>query len=87
MAVRRLNNNLNVISSKLAFYRKKKGLSQAGLAEKLNLLGIFIHKNDINLIEANKRTVKDYELWGFVNALDITFEDLFTDIETTIESG
>jgi len=25
-----------------------------------------MHKNDIYLIEANKRTVKDYELWGFI---------------------
>lgn len=55
------------------------------MARKLNLLGIPIHKNDIGLIEANKRTVKDYELWGFVIALDINFDDLFADIKSKLE--
>lgn len=44
-----------------------------------------IHKNDIWLIEANKRTVKDYELWGFVKVLNIDYADLFKDIENKLE--
>jgi len=51
----------------------------------LNLLGIPAHKNDICLIEANRKTVKDYELWGFVKVLGIHFEDLFLDIENKLE--
>lgn len=77
MSVRKLNNKFNVISDNLKKYRKMKKLSQAGLARKLNLLGIPAHKNDICLIEANKRTVKDYELWGFMKVLEIRLEDLF----------
>ena len=85
MAVRRLNSNLNVIGDNLKKYRKLRHLSQAGLARKLNLIGVQAHKNDICAIEANRRTVKDYELWAFVKILDIKFEDLFQDIDKKIE--
>lgn len=81
MAVRKLNNNMNVIGSNLRYYRKAKHLSQAELTQELNLLGIPIYKNDIWLIEANKRTVKDYELWGFLKVLDISFNELFNGID------
>jgi len=56
------------------------------LTQELNLLGINMHKNDIWLIEANQRTVKDYELWGFVKILKIQYEDLFNGIENKLES-
>lgn len=85
MAVRRLNNNLNVIGDNLRKYRKSKHLSQADLARSLNLLGIQAHKNDICAIESNKRTVKDYELWGLAKILDLSFDDLFKDIEKKLE--
>lgn len=85
MAVRKINNNLNVISDNLKKYRKENGLSQANLAEELNSLGISIHKNDIQLIEANKRSVKDYEIWGFIEVLKISFEDLFFGIKDKLE--
>lgn len=86
MAVRKLNNNLNVIGENLRKYRKEKHLSQADLMKDLNLLGINMHKNDIYMIESNKRTVKDYEIWGFMKILNISFEDLFKGIEEKLES-
>ena len=61
MAVRKLNNNLNVIGENLRKFRLEKHLSQANLTMELNLLGINLHKNDIYMIENNKRTVKDYK--------------------------
>lgn len=85
MAVRKLNNNLNVIGKNLRSIRKKKHLSQADLIKDLNLLGINMHKNDIYMIEANKRTVKDYELWGFTKVLNVSFEDLTKGIEDILE--
>ena len=45
-----------------------------------------MHKNDIYMIESNKRTVKDYEVWGFLKILGISFEDLFNGIEDKLES-
>ncbi len=85
MSVRKLNNNYNVISTNLRKYRKSKHLSQSNLAKELNLIGVSIHKNDISLIEANKRTVKDYELWSFIKILDIPYDDLFDGIQDKLD--
>ena len=85
MAVRKLNNNLNVIGENLRNYRKEKHLSQADLTMELNLLGINLHKNDVYMIE-NKRSVKDYEVWGFIKVLNISYDDLFAGIEDKLES-
>ena len=85
MAVRRVNNNINVIGENLKKFREEQDLSQANLVAKLNLLGIPIHKNDISLIEKNKRTVKDYEVWGFIKVLDLKFEDLYSNIEEKLD--
>ena len=81
MSVRKLNNNLNVIGENLRKYRKEKHLSQANLTAELNLLGINLHKNDIYMIENNKRSVKDYEVCGFIKILNITYDDLFAGME------
>lgn len=86
MSVRKLNNNLNVIGENLKRYRKQKHLSQANVTNELNLLGINLHKNDIHMIENNKRTVKDYEVWGFIKILDISYDDLYAGIENKLES-
>ena len=86
MAVRKLNNNLNVIGENLRNYRKEKHLSQADLTMELNLLGINLHKNDVYMIENNKRSVEDYEVWGFIKVLNISYDDLFAGIEDKLES-
>lgn len=86
MAVRKLNNNLNVIGENLRNYRKEKHLFQANLTMELNLLGINLHKNDVYMIENNKRSVKDYEVWGFIKVLNISYDDLFAGIEDKLES-
>ena len=79
MAVRKLNNNLNVIGENLRNYRKEKHLSQADLTMELNLLGINLHKNDVYMIENNKRSeIKKryplylaFEKYGIENLKDI----------------
>lgn len=85
MAVRKLNNNLNVIGENLRKIRIEKHLSQANLTMELNLLGINLHKNDIYMIENNKRTVKDYEVLGLMKILNISYNDLFEGIEKKLE--
>jgi len=87
MSVRKINNGLNVICKNLQKYRKLQGLSQEELASNMNLLGIPTIKNDISAIENNKRTARDYEVLGFVEVLNITFEDLFTDVKTMLEKS
>lgn len=86
MSVRKLNNNYNVIGENLRKYRKEKHLSQAALTMDLNLLGINLHKNDVYMIENNRRSVKDYELWGFIKVLNISYDEIFNGIENKLES-
>lgn len=48
--------------------------------EKLELMGISIHKQSLYDIENNKRTVKDYELFGIAYVLGIDVNDLLADM-------
>lgn len=85
MSIRKLNDNFNVISENLIKLRMAKHLSQADVANDLNLLGINIHKNDISRIEANARAVKDYELYGFAKVLGVSILELLDGIEDKLE--
>lgn len=44
-------------------------------------MGISIHKQSLYDIENNKRTVKDYELFGIAHVLGIDVNDLLKDIK------
>ena len=74
--ITKFNGNMNIIGRLLKKYRTKKGLSYEQLANKLELMGISIHKQSIYDIENNKRTVKDFELFGLAYVLKIDVNDL-----------
>ena len=78
--ITRFNGNMNVIGRLLKEYRIKKGLSYEKLSAKLELMGISIHKQSLYDIENNKRTVKDYELFGIAYVLGIDVNDLLADM-------
>lgn len=69
--------NVNLIGSHLKAFKETKKISQEQLCNKLSLLGITLYKNDIYRIENNKRTVKDFELWGIAKVLNLSINDLF----------
>ena len=78
--IAKYNGNMNVIADLLKEYRTKKKLSYEQLAAKLELMGISIHKQSLYDIENNKRTVKDYELFGIAYVLGIDVNELLKDI-------
>ena len=78
--ITRFNGNMNVIGRLLKEYRIKKDLSYEKLSAKLELMGISIHKQSLYDIENNKRTVKDYELFGIAYVLGVDINELFEDI-------
>lgn len=78
MNFNKYNNNFNIIGKKLKIIREEKHISQDQLSNKLALLGITLYQSDIFKIESNKRTVRDFELWGITSVLDITSEDLYS---------
>lgn len=79
--ISKFDNNMNIIGYQLKKYRQKQNLSYEQLSAKLDLLGISIHKQSLYDIENNKRTVKDYELFGLAYALRIDVNDLLIDIK------
>ena len=51
-------------------------LSQKGLADKMQLIGIDLDKNVIQRIEAGKRFVTDIELKGFAEIFEVSLDSL-----------
>jgi transcriptional regulator with XRE-family HTH domain len=51
-------------------------LSQKGLADKMQLIGIDVDKNAIQRIECGKRFVTDIELKAFAEIFDVTLDSL-----------
>lgn len=78
--INKFDGSINVIGRLLRKYRTEKNLSYEKLSAKLELMGIIIHKQSIYDIEHNRRTVKDFELFGLAKALDIKVDDLLQDI-------
>jgi hypothetical protein len=72
--------NLNLIGPMLKEKRIKKGMSLETLSSKLLLLGINIPVTSLHRIENNQRTVRDYEIGGFIVALDLDIEELFNPV-------
>ena len=83
--ISKYNGNMNVIGRLLKEYRNKQKLSYEKLSAKLDLIGISIHKQSLYDIENNKRTVKDYELFGIAYVLGIDVNDLFKDIKKDLK--
>ena len=80
--IARFDGNMNVISKLLKEYRMKQNMSYETLSAKLELMGISIHKQSLYDIENNKRTVKDYELFGLIYVLKIEVNDLIKNIDS-----
>lgn len=78
--ISKFDNNMNIIGYQLKKYRQKQNLSYEQLSAKLDLLGISIHKQSLYDIENNKRTVKDFELFGLAYVLGIDVNDLLADM-------
>ncbi len=51
-------------------------LSQKGLADKMQLIGIDVDKNAIQRIECGRRFVTDIELKGFAQVFEVSIDKL-----------
>lgn len=81
MPYKLFNGKTNVVSDIVAQKRKEKRMSYSNLADKLDLLGISLYKNDLFLIEKNRRIVRDFELIALCEVLEINYKDLSKLIE------
>lgn len=83
--IRKLNNNVNIVGTNIKKFREQQKLSQPDLCTKMQLIGVTMYIADIYEIENNKRLVKDFEIKAFCIALNITFEQLFSDTDQFFE--
>ena len=81
MPYKLFNGNTNVVSNLITQKRKEKNMSYSDLSNKLQLLGISLYKNDLFLIEKNRRLVRDFELIALCQVLNIDYNELSKLIE------
>lgn len=66
----------NISGREISRLRKNNNMSQRELADNMQLLGLDIDKNAIQIIEAGKRFVTDIELIVFAEMFKITVDEL-----------
>ena len=72
-------NAKNIIGSKVRALRMERHLTQAALAEQMQLLGIDCTDLTILRIESGKRFVPDYEIKALAKILQVSYEYLLDD--------
>ena len=66
----------NLCGVRVAAARKRMGISQRELADRLQLCGLDVDKNAIQRIEAGKRFVTDIELVALSKTLALSYQEL-----------
>ena len=67
----------NLIGPNVRKYRLQKGWSQQLLANKLELIPIYICRGSISRLEDRVRTVTDFEAAALAETLGVSIQDLF----------
>ena len=83
--IKKFNGKKNVVAKQIRKYREEQDMSYEVLSAKLELMWISIHKQSLYDIESDKRTVKDYELFGIAKVLNIDVNDLLVDIKEDLK--
>lgn len=78
--------NKNIIGAKLAQVRKDRGISQSSLAARMQTMNVNIDQQMISKIEKNQRQVTDYELACFCICLQISADEMLSELKPETES-
>ncbi len=68
---------MNMVGGNVKKFRKLRKMSQQELADKLELMAIYVCRGSVSRIEDKSRTVTDIELYGIAKVLDVKISDLF----------
>lgn len=71
MEIKKYNNKKNIVAELISNARKNKNMEKVELSQKLELHGVYLHRNEIYRIENNLMLVKDFELAAIAKVLDI----------------
>jgi len=67
----------NIIGPNVRKYRLRKGWSQQLLANKLELIPVYICRGSISRVEERIRTVTDFEVAALAETLGVSIQGLF----------
>lgn len=73
--------NKNIVGKRIRTLRIEKKMSQQELSVKLETMAIYICRGSISRIEDQSRTITDIELYGLANVLEVSIEDLFSEVD------
>ena len=68
----------NITGAKIKELRKKAGLSQKQLSEKLELCAVYTCRGSVSRIESGLRAVTDIELFAIAEILGVSVQELFS---------
>lgn len=85
MKTKKINGKSNLIGKNLRKYRNLRGLSQRDLSSKLALLGIDIYPSDVSDIENEKLLIKDFEIIAICKVLNISYNQLFENLDNVFD--
>ena len=69
--------SMNITGEKIKYYRKMRKLSQEQISDKLETLAVYLCRGSISRIEDGSRTIKDIELYGLSEILQVPIEKFF----------
>lgn len=67
----------NMVGPRIKQLRLEKGMTQKTLAERLEILAVYVCRGTISRIEEQKRTITDIELIGIAEVLQVDISELF----------
>ena len=70
----------NIVGEMVRKYRRERKMSQRQLSVKLELMGVYVCRGSISRIEDGSRTVTDIELYAIAKVLNVSMDDLFSNI-------
>ncbi|MCL2580176.1 MAG: helix-turn-helix domain-containing protein [Oscillospiraceae bacterium] len=70
-------NQCNITGARIKEARKKAGLSQKALSEKLEIEAVYVCRGSISRIESGERTVTDIEIEAISKVLNVSLDFLF----------
>lgn len=70
-------NQMNMVGNNVKRLRKMRKMSQQELADKLELMAIYVCRGSVSRIEDKSRTVTDIELYGIAKVLNVEICELF----------
>lgn len=71
MKTKKFNDKRNICGELINKYRKDAKMTKTDLSRKLELHGIYLHRNEISRIENGLTLLKDFELAAIADILEI----------------